>query len=191
MKRLGVDVDGVIASFSGRFVQMANKRFGTSYTELDQHDWDFQPWFSKAQVDAVWVDINATENFWQTLRPLEGTSRLRWPIPNRELVFITSRTPTRGHSVHNQTCAWLREHFHITYPFVIVVDNPSEKLGLIKNLGIDNFIDDKLSTVLQLNEAGIRSYLKLAPYNSAKPLPEGIIPVLDLNDYLEQELKIG
>src|SRR6267142_4898764 len=136
MKRLGIDVDGVVASFSGRFVQMANSIFGTNYSEMDQHDWNFQPWFTADQIDRVWQDINATKDFWQTLRPLEGTSRLRYRVPNREPVFITSRTPTAGHSTHDQTCHWLREHFSITHPFVIVVDNPSEKTPLVKSLGI-------------------------------------------------------
>src|SRR5712664_1120012 len=115
MKKLGIDVDGVIASFSARFVELANKRFDTSFTELDQVDWDFKPWFTTAQVDEVWDrDIKPMKNFWMTLRPLPGTDGLLRASRRAELFFITSRVPTAGMTAREQTCKWLRENFYIT-----------------------------------------------------------------------------
>ncbi len=189
MKRLGIDVDGVIASFSARFVGLANKRFGTQFTELDQHDWDFKPWFTSEQVSEVWDrDIKPMKNFWMTLRPMPGTNLLQTAARKAELFFITSRVPTAGLTAREQTCKWLREHFYITFPTVIVVDQPSQKIPIVKALGLENFIDDKGSTIRQMHEAGLKSYAKLSPYNSAEPFPEGVVPVLTLNEYLELEL---
>lgn len=192
MKHLGIDVDGVCADFSSKFVELANKRYGTNHSTLDQHNWEFEPWFTKAQVGHVWdQDIKPSPNFWQSLRPLPGTDKLKRLPKDVEPIFITSRIPTSGHSVQNQTAAWLRQNFYISYPYVIVVSDPKEKLPLIKNLGLDNFIDDKDTTILELNAGGIRTYAKLAPYNSSKPFPEGVIPVETLDEYLEKELKVG
>jgi 5'(3')-deoxyribonucleotidase len=187
---LGWTFDGVIANFSGKFVELANRRFGTDFIELDQTDWDFKPWFSKAQVDEVWaLDINKEKNFWLTLKPLPGTSELKSAVDRAELFFITSRTTTAGMSPREQTCWWLRNHFYITYPNVIVVENPSQKIPILKALEVPCMIDDKGSTIRQVHNAGLRSYAKLSPYNCAEPFEAGIVPVETLNQFLEAELK--
>lgn len=188
MKRLGIDCDGVIFDFSGRFVRIANELFATSYTALDQHDWNFKPWFTDAQIDLVWNVIKDIENFWQTLDLLPGVQGLKSLPKDIEPVFITSRVPAKGGSVHDQTCAAICSNFYIPYPMVITVTNPSKKIPIVKALELDNFIDDKTSTILQMHNAGLRSYAKLAPYNSAEPFPEGVVPVETLNAYLEVEL---
>lgn len=192
MKKLGIDLDGVVAAFSDKFCELANKRFGTAYSPLSQTEWDFKPWFSKAQVDEVWkYDIDCAKDFWLDLRPLENTSSLKrvgQQGRDAELYFITSRTPTRGMSAREQTCWWLRSNFGITYPTVIVVDKASEKASIASALGLSSFIDDKAATVVAMHEAGILSYIKLSPYNCAEKYPEGIVPVENLNEYLKLEL---
>lgn len=147
--------------------------------------------FTKAQYDEIWGELRATENFWQSLKPLPGTSGLRFLPKHIEPVFVTARLSTAGQSVHNQTCAWLRNWFYITFPFVIVVEQPSEKIPLCKNLGLENFIDDKRSTILQMHDAGLRSYAKLTPSNSAEPFPEGIVPVETLDEFLKMEVGLA
>jgi len=186
MKLIGCDLDGVCSNFVKAFFKISNRRFGTSYTV--QEDWDFTQ-YTKAEVSAVWEEIKATKNFWQTLDPEAGVSRLRYALPkNVEPVFITSRIPTLGHGVREQSCQWLREHFGITHPFVIVADNPANKIPIVKALDIQTFIDDKRSTIEEMNTAGLRSYARLQPYNCKTPFPEGVVPVEDLNEFLKLEL---
>ena len=194
---LGIDVDGVCAGFSEKFVELANRRFGTKYTALGQHDWNFKPWFTGEQVDEVWEkDIKPTKNFWLTLKPLEGTSKLNHlaglhdaNYPSKiEPIFITSRVPTAGMSARAQTCTWLRNWFYIGYPNVIVVEHPSQKVPLVKALELECFIDDKRETIEAMNRAGLRSYAKLAPYNCQTSFPEGVIPVETLDEFLEKEM---
>jgi len=189
LKRLGVDLDGVVCDFVKSFFKISNRLYGTDYET--QETWDFGDKYDAAQVDRVWEEIKRTKDWWQTLTPLPGTNALRYPLPGIEPVFITSRIPTYGRSPREQSCAWLREHFYITYPFVLVVDNPSQKVPLVKDLGIQAFIDDKRSTVLQMHDAGIRSYVQLQPYNCSEPFPEGVVCVESLNEFLKEETKIG
>ena len=185
MKRLGIDLDGVCADFVGAFFKISNPMFGTDYTI--QTDWDFTQ-YTKEQVSAVWEIIKRTKDFWQTLRPLEGTGLLASRPKNVEYVFITSRIPTLGHGVREQSCQWLRDAFHITFPFVIVADTPEQKIPLVKALGIQVFVDDKVSTVHEMHEAGLKSYVRLQAYNCQKPFPESVVPVENLNEFLEAEL---
>ena len=187
MKRLGIDCDGVVFDFVGAFYKIANPMFGTNH-KGPQLTWDFEDKYSPAQVDQVWDAIRNTEDFWRSLRPMPGTGLLTKASKKVECFFITSRVPTAGRSVHDQSCSALRDWFYISYPTVIVVDKPSQKIPLVKALEIDNFIDDKRSTIEQMHASGLRSYAKLAPYNSAKPFPEGIIPVETLDEYLEKEM---
>lgn len=184
MKRIGVDLDGVTCDFVGAFFDISNPMFGTNYSI--QVDWDFTQ-YTKEQLNLVWQVIRQTKNFWQTLRPEQGTNRLRDPIKGVELVFITSRIPTLGHGVREQSCQWLRDAFHITYPYVIVADMPETKPAIVKALNIEAFIDDKRSTIEEMNALGIRSYARLQPYNCRTPFPEGVVPVDDLNEFLKLE----
>ena len=188
MKQLGIDCDGVVFDFSGRFVQIANELFKTKFSVLDQHDWNFKPWFTEEQVELAWGVIRNTKNFWQSLRTLPGTDRLHSLPKDVQPIFITSRVPTMGNTAHDQTCAAIRSNFYITHPLVLVVENPSAKIPLCKALDLDNFIDDKPSTIKQMFSAGLRTYAKLTPYNSASPYPEGVVPVETLDEYLEAEL---
>src|SRR5579862_882738 len=165
MKRLGIDLDGVCCDFSSKFVQLGNQRYGTNHTVLDQRDWDFRPWFTSQQVDEIWAkDIRPCKNFWLTLRPLEGTGALQHvPSGDRpgtlsnfrsaELFFITSRVETAGMTAREQSCWWLRNHFGITYPTVIVVEHSGNKVAIARALELEAFVDDKVSTVKQMHEA--------------------------------------
>lgn len=186
MRRIGVDLDGVAADFVEAFFRISNPMFGTAYTI--QEDWDFTQ-YTKDQLDMVWTEIKGTKNFWQTLRPEVGTNSLRYPVKNRELVFITSRVPTLGHSAREQSCQWLRREFGITHPFVIVADKVDQKPAIVKALGIESFIDDKRSTIEEMNQLGIRSYARLQPYNCKQPFPEGVFPAESLDEFIEQELR--
>lgn len=184
MKRLGIDLDGVVVDFVNGFFAISNKMFNTDYKE--QTNWDFEQ-YSREQVDAVWKEIKATRNFWRGLQPEKGTISLAYMPPKGiEYVFITSRIPTKGDSPRVQSCNWLNAYFMIEHPFVIVVDNPSEKIPLCRNLGIEVFIDDKPSTVLQMHNAGIRTYLRLQPYNR-QIYPAGVIQVENLDSFIQME----
>lgn len=185
------------------FVQLGNQRFKTNHTVLDQTDWDFKPWFAKWQVDEIWEqDIKPTKNFWMTLKTLPGTTLLQaitsadrpetlWNLKRAELFFITSRVDSKGMSAREQACWWLRNHFGLTYPTVIVVEDSNKKAVIAKSLELDSFIDDKVRTCIQMHEQGIRSYIKLCPYNCSEQYPAGIEPVENLDQFLTKELSIG
>ena len=177
--------DGCVADFVGAFFKISNTMFGTDYSI--QEDWDFTQ-YTKEQLDQVWTEIKRTKNFWQTLRPEQGTNRLRYPIKGAELVYVTSRIPTLGHGTREQSCQWLRSTFNITHPFVIVADSPTQKPAIVKALELQAFIDDKRSTIEEMNTLGLRSYARLQPYNCKTPFPEGVIPVETVDEFLEVEL---
>lgn len=171
----------------GAFYEVANPMFGTSHSG-PQLTWDFEDEYSPEQVEKVWDEIRATKNFWMGLKPMPATKSLQYVHNRADYFFITSRIDTKGMRAKEQACWALRNWFGITYPTVIVVDEPGQKARIAQALELDSFIDDKRATIIDMHEAGIKSYAHLAPYNSSSPFPEGVIPVESLDEYLEAEL---
>jgi uncharacterized HAD superfamily protein len=189
VKKLGIDLDGVVCKFTEAFLKRANEELGREVKPDDQTNWDFDQHFTQAEVSHLWDIIRAERNFWTDLRPEEGTSRLWHCRRGVELVFVTSRVATRGSTPQEQSAYWLRQNFGISLPYVIVVPDPSLKAAVAKALQIEAFIDDKPETVLEMHDAGIRSYLRKQPYNNHREYPEGVRVVASLDEFLLEEAR--
>lgn len=151
-KRIGLDVDGVLACFSHGVIKRAKQlNVSEHFPEncLDVDSWDMSEMFSYVMQDA-WKQ----EKFWLDLPPLDGAL----PLPFEPYVYITSRrVPALV------TKRWLDKNGFPDAP-VISVTNPTEKLEHAKNLKLDIFVDDLHSTVKEMREAGINALLFKAPY---------------------------
>ena len=111
--------------------------------------------------DRVWRAIEATPDFWTTLKPLEQgaiarlyalTVELNW-----EVFFITQRPATAGATVQLQTQRWLIEHGFPT-PSVIPLSGARGKCAAA--LHLDYLIDDMPQNCVDvLSESSTRSIL--------------------------------
>src|SRR5262245_48533031 len=133
MKKLGIDVDGVVADFVSGFYKLGNKMCGTGHV-LPPTTWDFEDKFTKEQYKAIWAELRTTPNFWESLRPLPGTGKLKSLPKDVQPIFVTQRLTTAGKSPYAQTCAFLRNWFYISYPCVLVVENAADKVAICKSL---------------------------------------------------------
>ena len=141
--------------------------------------------------DLIWRAIEATPNFWTTLRPIEPgaverlyqlTGELNW-----EVFFITQRPGTAGRTVQWQTHKWLVEQGFLT-PSVIPLSGGRGKAA--SALRLDYLVDDTPQNCLDvLADSAARSILLVDPHdphaaNSARRLGIGtahdIQQVLDL-----------
>ena len=148
--RVAFDLDGVLADFAGAYRTIADRlRPGRGPTVLalqppavaaSEHD------RSSARLGRrVWREIRSTENFWQTLDPLEAdmVRRLHEESVSShwETFFVTQRPATTGDTVQLQTQRWLVEQ-GFALPAVIVHGGPRGKLAAA--LELDILVDDTI-----------------------------------------------
>lgn len=163
--KVGVDLDGVVAQFSPTFIKMANEKFGLNMTQDKQTGWQFQcQGLTVEQENSIWEDIENTPNWWGTLPPFENASDLEKASKVFRLYFITSRVPTKGLPLEDQAANWLRAHFGITFPTVIVSDH---KGPIASALNLDYFIDDRDKNCLAVRAFSpfTKVFINDAPYN--------------------------
>lgn len=184
--KVGLDVDGVLASFVPKFCQMANEKYGLSIKPEDQTSFLYGGFnLSEAQLNGLWEEIQTTQNWWwKSLAPMAETDALIDASKAFRIYFITSRVPTIGLPVEDQTAYWLREHFYLTNPTVLV---SSQKGPLAAALNLDYFIDDRPENcvdVLTFNPY-TRVFLHDLPLNHSYKEPRRIERVFSLNEFFQ------
>ena len=121
--------------------------------------------------DRIWRVIEATPDFWTTLKPIDRdaikrlnqlTSEHRW-----EVFFITQRPATAGRTVQWQTHKWLVEH-GISMPNVIPLSGGRGKAA--GALQLDYLIDDTPQNCVDvLSDSSTRAILLI---DSDDPIAE-------------------
>ena len=153
MKRF-YDIDGVVAWFSKAIIERAQE-MGYGADEFPQHPDDVTSWEMGPAFPLVWKSIKHSEEFW-----LDRIPAMPYTLPISDNVdgYITSRPVSETISQR-----WLLRK---GYPYAPVynVPKPEMKTKLALELGVTHFIDDKIETVNQMRQAGIRAVLMIQPY---------------------------
>jgi len=174
---VGIDLDGVIFNFSKKFSEYCNKRFGDRCPIITDRtvvtDWHWEKWYSitKEEINLVWKDVEASQNFWQKLPLINrhefDALRISFNKYDRKTnivtYFITARIPSAGNNLHEQ-CINSLTQYHWKIPQVIL---SSEKGNIVKDLNIKYFIDDKAENCIDVNEKNpeCKVYIMDAQYN--------------------------
>lgn len=173
VKRVGLDIDGVLSCFSSGVIKRAKEMGMEAHFPkvcTDVNSWDMSDEFSKVMKDA-WKD----DQFWLDLPVLDGAL----PMHFDPYVYITSRQVSS-----DTTRKWLDLHGFPKAP-VITVSHPKEKLEHAKNLNLDIYVDDLYKTVREMRDAGINAILMSAPYQSGhKEQCEGLPTIKHLSEVL-------
>lgn len=149
--RIGVDIDNVLADFSGYYLEYLKENFGAP--NLPRH-------WNDPRYTGYWDVIN-TEEFWGNIPPLiKGDD-----MPFEPVVYVTAR------SINPEwTQKWLDKWGFPTAP-VIHVPRGTTKVEALKDIKLDIFVDDSYSNFVELNNAGIHTKLFTASHNLKNKVP--------------------
>lgn len=142
MPKIGLDIDEVLADWVGHWT----KHHGQEVPETWNFDKDIAEKFKTLKDD---------KDFWMSIPPKVSASDLHFE-PH---CYITSRSiPTEW------TEEWIKLHGFPTVK-VISLTHGVSKVEACKAAGIDIFVDDRYENFVELNNAGIFTYLMDAPHN--------------------------
>ena len=176
-KSVGIDIDGVLADFTTRFVEILREHLGIELPENYQpSDWD---WTSAnlppRTMDKAWHIIDNMQDFWLDLKPLmPNVLDLEWFFKEHagkdfDVYFITARKDGAGHTVKTQSETWLS--YWMNKPdapiTVLPVNSGMDKVDVLHALSVDYCIDDHTPTIVNAKSAYKKgkAYLLDQPWN--------------------------
>lgn len=160
--KIGIDIDGVLADFSGAW----NKQYDDTLTNPNN-------WFFDRKINKRFADMKSDgtlDTFYLNIEPL---------ILSKELPFVPDCYITSRPVSNEITEQWLDKHGFPAVP-VYTVETCTSKAQMAKECGIEIFIDDSFENFVDLNKAGIFTYLYSAPWNINYPV--GHMRINSLND---------
>jgi 5'(3')-deoxyribonucleotidase len=155
--RIAFDMDGTLADLSRAYSEVEDRLFGPSKAEHEKPQPEQREVEQKGEAERrarrrrysayhrelVWQTIEATPNFWTTLKPIEdGAVKRLYDLTsehNWEVFFITQRPATAGGTVQWQTHKWLVEQGFLT-PSVIPLSSGRGRAAAA--LRLDYLVDD-------------------------------------------------
>jgi hypothetical protein len=151
--RIAFDLDGVLADLKAGLVQQSAKLFVPRLedAEVETAQVARLPPLSSRQFRRLWRHVKSVEGFWESLAEAEAgaVARLaalaaekRW-----EVIFLTKRPPTAGHTSQVQSQRWL-ESKGFDLPSVYVVHGSRGRIAAA--LGLDIVVDDRPENCLDV-----------------------------------------
>jgi len=169
-RRIFVDVDGVLADFTGRFLRNYNARNGTSLVHDDVTDWDYSKVDAFKLRDSQEWESYLDPEFWLELDPLPWAHDLMAVIECMGIPFAFLTSLPNGSALEDRR-KWLDRHFRgkdtqFNYPL-----HPSKRLieAAQKDLVVgpgDLLIEDSIANVLAARLVGAEAILLAQPWNA-------------------------
>lgn len=193
-KRVGIDVDGVLADFTEAFKRKCEKVFPG---KVDK-DWIPSQWqwgdcgLTKHEVGMVWKEIVEDKHFWEDVKPLVGAAQLNELIPTivakgAAPYFVSSRA---GTNVREQTANWINTFIPNakTDQHLIIVDNSYHKIEMMHAMRIEAMLDDYAPLITMGKDLPTtRVYLMRARWNEWEREAYNLPSVGSVTEYLEKE----
>lgn len=162
LPKIGLDLDGVLADFTGAWQKV--------YPEISATP---NSWYLDRKVSKRFTAMReegTLDDFYLNIEPLIKPEDL----PFEPHCYITSRPVSKEISEQ-----WL-DNLGFPARTVYSVDIRQSKVEIAKSAGVELFIDDSFENFVELNNAGVLTYLYSAPWNSKHDV--GHLRINSLND---------
>lgn len=178
MKRIGIDIDGVLSDFCSHFSCFVNTTFNIKLANRPT-DWSFS--LSAEKISPLFQEFIKQNGCWLEQRPL---SYLELKVVERfaetnVIYAISDRMPEPR--AYTETRLWLDRHglYHIGLVLSI------QKRTVCEALGLTHFLDDKPSNVAQFEGSSVRCFLLDQPWNrEASPYLRRVHSITEFLSYI-------
>jgi 5'(3')-deoxyribonucleotidase len=185
-KVIMIDIDGCLADFMLSWRTLANGLYGVEIYKTGDPQYDnwSQGDLTEDQQDYLWRVVKSDPSWWYNVPPLvtgEETERLRDLCGRHTVYFVTARV---GETAKIQTEAWLRRHFGILNPTVIISKWKGEAAGALE---AHASIDDKAENAWMVawhTRGKTRSYLLDRPYNQSNGGSRKVVRVFSMLEFM-------
>lgn len=168
--KVGLDVDGVLARFNDRYIDLIVEVTGRDLfgsRPVDIRTWNYpeqQFGYSDDEMSKVWGVITSSLDFWRNLDAYDDTARQLRRLAflaehTHDVYFVTSRPGVRAKA---QTERWLAAH-GFPEPTVLIT---SHKGLAARTLALDVYVDDRWENALDVATTKTRSYLLTQSWNA-------------------------
>jgi len=176
--KIGVDLDNVLSQSMPALIEFHNKNYGTNQKLEDFKTANFEEaWGGSLEQAIQKIDkFHKTYGF-KNLKPIEGAKEVLEKLKkNNELYIITARTD----DIKKDTEDWIELYFPNIFSKIYFTNQFSmgnksiPKKKVCDDLGIDVFIEDNITNVLECTSPNRKVYLFDYPWNQTNKLPEGV-----------------
>lgn len=158
MNKIGVDIDGVLASFLEAAHVIAYREHGI---DLLSHTSEW--WPADESVRMLFTAYCNDPDFYRGLVPISGAVEgAAWIDGVFDKMYYVTHRPRAARA---NTLWWL-ERFGFPKAELIMPRGP--KIVTAKRLGLRHFIDDRITTVQEMREAGIQARLFVWSYRPTR-----------------------
>ncbi|MDQ3159330.1 MAG: hypothetical protein M3P98_04340 [bacterium] len=185
---LALDKDEVFFPFIATFIDDHNREFGTEASTV-QASYDFEDFLEISRDEVIKRVHDFTFKGHVGVEPVEGAIDGIHRLNDRfDLVVVTARHPM----FRPQSEEWIETHFPGVFSELHLIGFPDTnehhrpKVEVCQEIGAIGLIDDSLSNVTSVAEAGLQGVL-FGDYgwNQTEILPSGVIRVRDWQEVAE------
>ncbi len=178
MKRIGIDIDGVIADSQPVIIGKLNRHFGTTYTLRDFINFRPVKMFGIRRRQLEDLIMTWEREIIEEAVPYPGAvAAVNQLARNYEIHLISARSP----QYQPQTLAWLENH-HIPHNRLMLLGK-HDKRGACLDLCVDLFIEDSRKNAVQVSSCAIPVLLMDAAYNRGR-LPSLVTRVFNWQEIM-------
>ena len=175
--KIAFDIDGVVADTMDIFVRLAHERYGlTNMRKQDLSCYNLYECLSleKAVIDDL-ICLTLDDDHTMQIPPVPGAPEVLTELSRlTSLRFVTARIWPES------ITAWLFQLLPDVPPeriSVIASGDPAAKLHILNNLEVRYFVEDRIETCRQLQDAGILPFLFDQPWNRLQQQADSFIRI--------------
>lgn len=182
--KVAVDLDGVIANFDKRFLEFTNVHFDRENDPKDIDKWEY--WHCE-KIDFSeddffkGLELFTSYKVWQSIEPYPNAVDAICCLNSMADIYYVTARPKNS---ERTTLKFLINNGFPMGRGILFCYDSKDKANIAKNLKIDIAIDDKIETIYDYDQSGIKTILRSHKHNKPQKKVQHLIgEIEDIKDF--------